>query len=222
MTEHSRPEGFFNKVASTFDRDMKARRWRGYETLGNALTAYPGEYANVVDLGAGTGSTIAVIKEHTDLTLEKITAVDISTEMLGELERKHKDDPRVQIAHMAVTDYLRGTVENGETGDLITAMAVFHFMSFSEVDRAIWLASEYLEPGGRIMGTFDPVIEGSETQPKEEVISGVYPDVYCIHPDQLIESLALNGLQLKQLRLNIPRPRAGFVDGFFVAEQPTL
>lgn len=206
-------EAFYNTDAEGFDDKIRKSGWLGSQVLRKTLQNTPYAVRRMLDLGAGTGNTIAVVRET--VQPQEIVAVDISEGMLSHLREKYPDDPRITVARTAVQDYLAGTSNHF---DLITAMALFHHLP----DQAAVVAgiSSRLEDGGQAMFTYDPVIHGHPIQ--ENALTDVeeVEAIYRISPGEMEEEVRSNGLTVKHHELYVARPNeSSYVGGFIVAKK---
>jgi len=77
----------------------------------------------VLDLGAGTGNiTLKLLAEE---KVDSVVAVDLSKEMLDELEKKAKANPKLKIANKPADLFL---ADDEEKYDLVTISSVLHHL----------------------------------------------------------------------------------------------
>jgi len=227
MTEHeaANVERYFDEMADGYDARIQELGWVVGGTLADALVAYPGTYHSVVDLGAGTGGTISVIKEHVKPLPAEITAVDVSQGMLDRLVAKHGADSGVHPVRMPITAFLEDARAQGRKFDLGTAIAVLGFMPAEEGRNAIGMMADCLNPGGRFIFTFDPIITHHPVQDGRYTWSADMGH-YRQRPDELLGTLQDGGLHVREFELLCPRPipqpeeLAHYISGFVVAEKP--
>jgi cyclopropane fatty-acyl-phospholipid synthase-like methyltransferase len=194
MTEETSPRpkpdiGAYNDVlASMYDRATAAENWSVNGLLAANLT---GELAthihSALDLGAGTGQTVAAIIDV--VQPERIVAVDASASMLVELRNKFPE-PVVQTEQTLIEEYAGRT---SETFDLVTAMGSMEFVG--ELPNTLGKIAALLNSGGSLLFTYIPRADNGQSERTFEVpsFSAAFTEFYW--PSTEIEnSLTSNGL----------------------------
>jgi 2-polyprenyl-3-methyl-5-hydroxy-6-metoxy-1,4-benzoquinol methylase len=110
---------------------------------------------NVLDLGAGTGNITLKLLDNEKV--ESVLAVDLSKEMLDELEKKAKDNPKLKIANKPADIFL---MDDDEKYDLIVISSVLHHLP--DYFKTIALVLEKLNPGGVFIIFHEPTGEKSK------------------------------------------------------------
>lgn len=206
-------ESYYNADAARFDNKIEESGWLGNQVLRKALQDGPTSIGRMLDLGAGTGNTITVVREMVEP--EEIVAVDISQGMLDKLREKYPNDPRITIARKAVGEYL---TDSSDRFDFMTAMALFHHLP-DQMEAVAGMASR-LEKGGQAMFTYDPVIQGHDIQKDAVTEIEEVEAIYRVSPGEMEEEVRANGLAVKRHELYVARPKgAPYVGGFIVAEK---
>lgn len=210
----------FDEMAPNYDQQIQSMWWATGEVLGEALDAFPGSYRRVLDLFSGTGSTLAVIKEH--IGPDHILGVDFSQQMLSQLREKHKDDPRIKMVCVPIERYVQ--LAPPEEFDLVTAIAGLHYVSDTVLSSVVRGIARTLRPGGVLMATVDPIVWGHPTQgERHATYQGSGPqdmyDSYRRHPSEFAALLAANGLGVELQQNFMPKPRENYTDTFWVARK---
>ena len=131
---------YFDRVAASFgEQTLPGRTWEGLSR--GLLQLLPrGRYA---DLGVGDGLLTLMIAT----IAESVTAVDLSTEMLGALRQRAEADGLSNIA------YVPGELEDlpleDETHDVVLLSQALHHAD--DPTRALREARRVLVPGGRLL-----------------------------------------------------------------------
>jgi len=110
---------------------------------------------NVLDLGAGTGNITLKLLDNEKV--ESVLAVDLSKEMLDELEKKAKDNPKLKIANKPADIFL---MDDDEKYDLIVISSVLHHLP--DYFKTISLVLEKLNSGGVFIVFHEPTGEKSK------------------------------------------------------------
>jgi cyclopropane fatty-acyl-phospholipid synthase-like methyltransferase len=144
---------YYDKFDS-YDKAAAEARWpeRMSRLIGLVLKDTPANPA-VLDLGTGTGLAVSAVMEQSEPS--RVVAVDLSSKRLAELRAKHPD-PRVEIVHQDVVDYVAATHEDF---DVITAMSMLEFVA--DLPAFIYQVAQMLRQNGVFAGTYVPREEGS-------------------------------------------------------------
>jgi ArsR family transcriptional regulator len=131
---------YFDRVAATFgDQELPGRTWEGLAR--GLLQLVPrGRY---LDLGIGDGLLTLMLAERA----ETVTAVDLSQEMLGALEKRAKQ------AGLENIETVQGNIEDlplpDASFDVVVLSQALHYAEVPE--RALAEARRVLVPGGRVL-----------------------------------------------------------------------
>ncbi|HKU18721.1 MAG TPA: class I SAM-dependent methyltransferase [Candidatus Saccharimonadales bacterium] len=107
----------------------------------------------MLDLGAGTGNTIAAVTQHAEV--ERVVAVDCSDRMLAELQQQPLSaQVTLEMVHSDIADFL-GTPKD-DRFDLITSFGAFEFVP--DLPEVLGHLSDHLEPGGHAFFTYEPLM----------------------------------------------------------------
>jgi predicted TPR repeat methyltransferase len=205
---------WYDVDAPAYDNRIVKSGWLGNRVLRQAFHDFPQAPRTMLDLGAGTGNTIGVVRETADP--ERIVAVDISEGMLDRLREKYSDDPKILIARKAVEVFL---AESDEQFDLVTAIAVMQY--FPDQPGVIADIATRLHDGGYAMFTYDPPITGDPIQEKryDPADDGA---AYRIPGNEVEDAVRENGLVVVRNELYRARPgdESGYTANFVVAKKP--
>ncbi|HDQ23194.1 MAG TPA: class I SAM-dependent methyltransferase [Candidatus Uhrbacteria bacterium] len=122
--------------------------------LAQVLAKIKLEKIKVLDLGAGTGNI--ALKLLNNPRIESIIAVDLSKEMLDELEKKAAVNSKLKIANKPADEFL---ADNEDNYDLITISSVLHHLP--DYFGTIELILKKLAPGGVLVIFHEPTGEKS-------------------------------------------------------------
>ncbi len=125
------------------------------EVLRKILRQIPAEKIKALDLGAGTGNiALKLLKAK---NVESVIAVDLSKEMLDELEKKASNNINLKIANKPADNFL---MDDQENYDLITISSVLHHLP--DYFATINLILEKLRPNGVFAIFHEPTGEKSK------------------------------------------------------------
>ena len=202
---------FYDLVAPRYDEIVGEDSYA--DELHPFIAPRASEICRVLDIGAGTGKTIAGILAWAEP--ETVVAVDVSARMLRELRKKY---PNVEIYHGDVLEYLAG---DPKPFDLITAFSVFEFLR--DLDPVIAALARNLSAGGLFVFIYEPIIAHDPIQSLPETIDWALPNaprtIYRRHPEQILTVLQRNGLRVLEDRAlpNAGRGRRGWIEQRLVA-----
>jgi len=114
-----------------------------------ALMADGVEVRTALDLGSGTGQTLAVV--HTTFPQAQLWASDLSPAMLERAARK------VPSAHFEVADISSCVASLTKSFDLVTAVGCLELVS--DLEAVLPKLMQHVNPGGHLALTFEPVID---------------------------------------------------------------
>ena len=144
---------YFDGQADRYDEYTGGGAWTPNHYLAGVLqtlVADDVEVRTALDLGAGTGQTLAVVR--TAFPEASLWASDVSAAMLQRAAR------RVPDAHFEVADiagYLAGL---SRSFDLITAVGCLELVD--DLTDVLPRLIRHVNPGGHLALTFEPVIDG--------------------------------------------------------------
>lgn len=217
MSQIREVEVAYNDAAVEYDSRILKSRWMGYTVLRQALVDFPQRPRTMLDLGAGTGNTIGIVRESANP--EQIVAIDISEGMLDKLRQKYPDDPRIVVTRKAIETYLGE--EKGDQFDLVTAMGVTPYIRDKE--KVIGGIASRLSTSGVAMFTYDPLIVGHPLQSEKEEVSKLNGmTCYRVTVGEMEAMTRESGLEVMQNGLYLSRPgdESNYVGGFIVAKKP--
>ena len=147
--------GVLTKAATTGQRKLWSRRATSWDhgalpglhdVVARVIAvASPGMNDIIVDLGCGTGALTLPIAEKA----ESVIAVDISDEMLKELDNKARASGIINIR--AISDAIEKlTLESGSIDIVVTNYALHHLRDPDKV-LVVRRAYDWLKPGGRLV-----------------------------------------------------------------------
>jgi trans-aconitate methyltransferase len=148
---------YFDAHADSYDEYTGNGAWSPNHYLAgvlHALVADGVEVRTALDLGAGTGQTLAVV--HTTFPQARLWASDVSPAMLERAARK------VPSAVFEVADISSQVTGLTESFDLVTAIGCLELVS--DLESVLPKLMQHVNPGGHLALTFEPVIdeEGAE------------------------------------------------------------
>jgi predicted TPR repeat methyltransferase len=133
-------------IADIYDRTTAAQGWSINNLVAERLRDYPGRSHVALDLGAGTGQTVGVLLEELDAS--RITAVDVSCNMLKHLRAKYPL-PMVETVESSIEGYVRHTKD---TFDIITAIGSLEFVE--DLPTTLGSLALCLRPNGLMLVTY--------------------------------------------------------------------
>jgi 2-polyprenyl-3-methyl-5-hydroxy-6-metoxy-1,4-benzoquinol methylase len=123
--------------------------------LAQALAEIKQDKVKVLDLGAGTGNITLKLLENEKV--ESVVAVDLSKEMLDELDKKAGTNPKLKIANKPADLFL---MDDESKYDLITISSVLHHLP--DYFQTIAALLEKLNEGGVFIIFHEPTGEKSK------------------------------------------------------------
>jgi predicted TPR repeat methyltransferase len=136
----------FDQYAGRYDTALTERlAYRGPALLREAVVAVarkagrPLRFANMLDLGCGTGLAGAAFRPLAD----RLTGVDLSPAMIAQAKSKNLYD---RLVTADIGDFLNGETESGRTYDLVLAADVLVYVNdLAPIATAV---ARLLQPGG--------------------------------------------------------------------------
>jgi SAM-dependent methyltransferase len=199
---------YYDDFAASYDDDT-AGRWTANELLGALLDllGLEEEPRRVLDLGAGTGQTVASIRAR--FPHATVVAVDASAGMLARLRQRC---PHVTTVHTDAAAFLR---TDERSFDLITSVGMLDLVA--DLPGVLRWASARLRPGGSLVCTYEPIIPGIGQQgDRTNVCSGRSADgreaaivKHRWHPDEMHRLLAEAVLSVRAHRLFVAYLNSG-------------
>jgi cyclopropane fatty-acyl-phospholipid synthase-like methyltransferase len=187
--QHLVPDiGSYNDaIASMYDKATAAQGWSINDFVAERLRGYPGRNHAVLDLGSGTGHTVGVVLEETDVS--HITAVDVSSNMLKHLRTKYPL-PIVETVESSIEDYAGHTKD---TFDIITAIGSLEFVK--DLPTILGRLALWLRPNGLMLVTYIQRDEngGSERTFRVPSLGQAFSEYYWDAP-VIRDSLVSQGL----------------------------
>lgn len=144
---------YFDGQADRYDEYTGGGAWTPNLYLTGVLhklVANDVEVRTALDLGTGTGQTLAVVR--TTFPEASLWASDLSAAMLAHAAR------RVPDAHFEVADIASYLARLTETYDLITAIGCLELVG--DLTEVLPRLMRHVNPGGHFALTFEPVIDG--------------------------------------------------------------
>ena len=143
---------YFDALADSYDDYTCNGAWTPNLYLASVLDSLRAEEVEVrtaLDLGAGTGQTLAVV--HASFPQAKLWASDLSAAMLERAARK------VPSAHFEIADIASYVAGSTESFDLVTAIGCLELVH--ELESVLPKLIQRVHPGGHLALTFEPVID---------------------------------------------------------------
>lgn len=180
----------YNIWSNQYDTNINKTRDLEARAIREILSVIP--FVNCLEIGCGTGKNT----EWLLTKAKKITAVDLSEEMLGKAKEKIKSD-RVQFIQADINKNWAFTNENY---DLITfSLVLEHIENLDEIFRKV---SEILNPGGYIyLGELHPFKQYTGTKASFETDEGLQI-VECFNHNLSDFTSAANKYGLKISEIN--------------------
>lgn len=155
---------YYDNLASIYDQATEGK-WTPNLILEPFLLEVADTGSKALDIGSGTGQTIALLRKAGITAI--ITGIDVSQNMLDACGRKHPD------AELHLGQLLDvGPQFANAVFDIITCIGTFEFVS----DPGAFLAeaSRLLSGTGKFFLTYEPIIKFHEIQdaPESEVVPG--------------------------------------------------
>ncbi|MCX6745402.1 MAG: class I SAM-dependent methyltransferase [Candidatus Parcubacteria bacterium] len=123
--------------------------------LSQAISQIKKDKINVLDLGAGTGNITLKLLDNEKVG--SVVAVDLSKEMLDELEKKAGQNPKLKIANKPADIFL---MDDDSKYDLIVISSVLHHLP--DYFQTIATVLEKLDDGGVFIIFHEPTGEKSK------------------------------------------------------------
>ncbi|HEX5744162.1 MAG TPA: class I SAM-dependent methyltransferase [Candidatus Saccharimonadales bacterium] len=210
--------GYFDAFASMHDRYADEADWpaKADYLIGMAMgLKRAGTIEAALDLGAGTGISIAAIKHHARPS--RIVAVDVSSKMLAELRGK-RGYGEVETVNTDIADYVDGCEEEF---DIVTSMGALEFVP--DLPDVMGSMTRILRRDGVFAGTYIPRTSDTRSEVHESPDIGQVMERHYWTPDEIEGSLTSSGLAVVG-REHIPAYEEGDVIvgayNFVVAAKP--
>jgi SAM-dependent methyltransferase len=161
----------------------------------------------VLDLGAGTGQTVAAVRAR--FPVAAVVAVDVSAGMLGRLRARYAG---VRTRCADAVDYLRRSTE---VFDLVTSVGMLEVVP--DLPLVVRLVARRLAAGGSVVATYEPVVSGLGEQAERRNLSrGRRPDGAEVaiakhrwHVGEVAAAFAGAGLAVREHRLSVAYVNSG-------------
>jgi predicted TPR repeat methyltransferase len=143
---------YFDAHAKSYDEYTGNGAWTPNHYLAGVLeklVADGVEVRTALDLGAGTGQTLAVV--HTTFPQARLWASDVSAAMLERAARK------VPSAFFEIADISSFVAGLTESFDLVTAVGCLELVH--DLESVLPKLMQHVNPGGHLALTFEPVID---------------------------------------------------------------
>jgi predicted TPR repeat methyltransferase len=143
---------YFDAHAESYDEYTGNGAWTPNQYLAGVLEKLITDGAEVrtaLDLGTGTGQTLAVV--HTAFPQAQLWASDVSPAMLERAARK------VPSALFEVADISSYVADLTESFDLVTAVGCLELVP--DLESVLPKLIQHVNPGGHLALTFEPVID---------------------------------------------------------------
>lgn len=143
---------YFDAQADNYDEYTGKGAWTPNHYLAGVLQALVADGVEVhtaLDLGTGTGQTLAVV--HTAFPQARLWASDVSAAMLQHAARKV---PSAQFEIADIASYVAGLAESF---DLVTAIGCLELVG--DLESVLPMLLRHVNPGGHLALTFEPVID---------------------------------------------------------------
>lgn len=143
---------YFDAHADSYDDYTGNGAWTPNLYLASVLDALRADEAEVrtaLDLGTGTGQTLAVV--HTTFPQARLWASDVSAAMLQHAARKV---PSAQFEVADLASYVAGLTE---CFDLVTAIGCLELIG--DLESVLPMLMRHVNPGGHLALTFEPVVD---------------------------------------------------------------
>lgn len=154
---------YYDGLADDYDEATASDSWRMNDDAAQVLGPLGLAPARVLDLGAGTGQTSTMLRGlygPVDLTL-----VDPSERMIAVAEQKGLG--RVEVDD--VVGFLRRTTAQW---DLVVALGFLELVP--DVSEVLRLAAARLSPGGHLMVSHEPLLDGGvQARPVSRIAGGL-------------------------------------------------
>jgi predicted TPR repeat methyltransferase len=151
---------YYDVLAPMYDAATANGAWTPNAMLEQHLAGLPTP-RTIVDFGAGTGQTLAVLRAH--YPDASVLAVDVSASMLEHCRNKWPD---VTTRQESLSSFVASSADKF---DLITAIGVLEFVP--ELPDLLPRMAKLLAPGGRMMCTYEPLISGLGQQSLRSFVS---------------------------------------------------
>jgi predicted TPR repeat methyltransferase len=153
MDQREAQRRFFDGLADSYDEHAGEAAWTPNRYLAGVLetlVADEVEVATALDLGTGTGQTLAAVR--TAFPQARLWASDISAAML---ERAASRVPEASFEVTDISSYLDGLTESF---DLITAVGCLELVD--DLMDVLPRLMQHVNPGGHLALTFEPLVDG--------------------------------------------------------------
>ncbi len=157
------PEAF-DAMAPGYDDQTRDGGWQPNERVAAVLAPLGLRAVRVLDLGAGTGQTTETLSGL--FPEAAFTLVDPSTGMAGVARTKL---PEATVVVSDAAEFLRSTAS---TWDLVAAIGCLELVP--DLFEVLRLAASRLAPGGHLVVTHEPLLEGAsvQAQPRSHLSDG--------------------------------------------------
>ena len=197
--------GYYDAFAPMHDRYAEAADWPAKldRLVGKAIgLKRAGPVESALDLGAGTGMSIAAIRRHARPS--RIVAVDFSSKMLERLQARYGTE-EVETSAADIRSYVAAC---DETFDLITSMSTLEFAP--GLPGTLRYISHLLNKDGVFAATYVPLSSDERSVVHESPDIGQSMKKYYWTPEEIEGSLVSSGLAIVS-RDNIPAYEEGDV-----------
>jgi ubiquinone/menaquinone biosynthesis C-methylase UbiE len=194
---------FYDQLAAVYDQATAGERaWTPNRVMGPFLRAavQPGD--RVLDIGTGTGQTLAALFEC-GVAVEA-HALDISGEMLAHCRTRHGD--AVRLFHGGIEEF--AAAHTGPGFDILLCAGMVEFVE--DLEGFLSVCRQLLRPNGTLLLTYEPVIEFHTYQheARSAVVpgaaaraAGVTAEGFCTYrrrPDEMSRQLRRAGFEVAE------------------------
>ena len=144
----------YDALAPTYDEMTSGNGWSANHRARDLLDPLGLTPARVLDLGAGTGQTAAVL--HGLFPAAALTLVDPSTAMLAQARGKV---PTAEVVAADAASFLR---EDDREWDLVAAIGVLELVP--DLFEVLRLVAGRLAPGGHLVVSHEPLLDDGSVQ----------------------------------------------------------
>jgi predicted TPR repeat methyltransferase len=153
MSQTEAHRRYFDAQADSYDEYTGNGAWSANQYLAGVLETLVAdgiEVRTALDLGAGTGQTLEVVRAT--FPQARLSATDLSAAMLQRAARKV---PEARFVVADLSSYIAGLTESF---DLVTAVGCLELVD--DLTSVLPKLMQHVNPGGHLALTFEPLIDG--------------------------------------------------------------